>query len=219
MDGILVPSGCCMEKKMEAELHNDFIVISDVIPDVICELKYTTSDNFMGCVVEGYKGGLAILTRPAVKALARSSDALRKEGYRLIVYDAYRPKRAVAHFMRWLHDPLDEGHPAHYPRISKLLLLKKGYLSPQSSHSRGSTVDVGLATLDGTPVDMGGFFDLFDVSSGRDYKELPEAQRLNRIRLRMCMEQSGFCSYAPEWWHFTLMQEPYPNTYFDFELN
>ena len=204
------------------------------------EIRYYGSDNFMGRRVKGYQSPVCILTRKAAQKLSAIQQAAQKKGYRLKVYDCYRPQRAVNDFYHWSLNPKDTRQKnAFYPRVSKSQLFAKGYIAQYSGHSRGSTVDLTLVKLnhipkkhsslqrcyDRTPaylkdnsVNMGTRFDCLDPSAHLRYKNLSKEQKRNRFLLQKLMKTHGFANYAKEWWHFTLKNEPYPKTYFDFPV-
>ena len=160
------------------------------------------------------------MTREAAAALKAVSDELIGMGYRLKIYDAYRPQAAVDHFARWALDPNDTRMKAYfYPDLDKGVLFRQGYIAKRSGHSRGSTVDLTLFDMAaGKEVDMGGTFDWFGEESHPDYRGISSAQFKNRMLLREIMVAHGFKPLAEEWWHFTLANEPYPDTYFDFPV-
>ena len=174
----------------------------------------------MGRPADGYEANKAILTEKAASALAKVQDALTEKGLGLIVYDAYRPERAVADFIRWGGDLDDQKmKAAYYPDIPKADILAKGFLARRSSHSRGSTVDLTLIDLStDTPLDMGTPFDWFGPESDPDYASLTAEQKQNRDLLRTQMDKQGFAISSIEWWHFRLRDEPFPKTYFDFPI-
>ena len=198
-----------------------FVTVSEAVPDVILEIRYHSTFNFVGERVDGYDEPVAILTCEAAAALKKASDAAIVLGFRLKVYDAFRPQRAVDHFVRWAEDAGDvRMKPYFYPQVDKARLFEEGYIAKKSGHSRGSTVDVTLVDmLSGTDIDMGGAFDYFGHLSHPDCAEgLSEKQIENRMLLRKLMVDAGFRPLDTEWWHFTLVNEPYPDTYFDFAL-
>lgn len=197
-----------------------FVLVGEAVPDALMEIRYYTTYNFVGERIDGYEQPVALLTREAAAALRRVSDDLRAQGYRLVVYDAYRPQRAVDHFVRWAEDiAADEMKPVFYPEVDKRDLFTKGFIARRSGHSRGSTVDLTL--LDertGCLLDMGGPFDFFGELSHPDYTGVTQQQHENRMLLRGAMLARGFRPLSTEWWHFTLENEPYPDTYFDFPV-
>jgi len=158
------------------------------------------------------------MTKEALNSLAIAAEILRKQGYRILIWDTYRPQKAVDNFVNWINNPENIGDKSFYPNLEKSDLLKGNYIMPKSGHSRGSTVDLTLIKKDGSFVDMGGTFDLFSKISHPDYKKLTRQQKKNREILKSAMEQAGFKGIDSEWWHFTLKNEPYPDTYFDFDV-
>jgi D-alanyl-D-alanine dipeptidase len=184
-------------------------------PGLVLDLRYATADNFVGMRIDGYDAPRCLLTEPAARALAAVQEDLAADGLGLVAFDCYRPQRAVDSFVRWSRAPEDPARAAlHHPRVPKRELFARGYIAERSGHSRGSTVDVGLVRA-AVPLDCGTAFDFFDPRSGDEANDLSEPARANRARLRAAMERRGFRPYAPEWWHFTLAHEPYPDTYFD----
>lgn len=190
------------------------------VPDIREDIKYAGSDNFVGRPVDGYHAPKCLLHPPAADALARVERALRAQGYRLEIWDCYRPARAVADFVRWAHDLADtRTKAAHYPHLDKSKLLGD-YIAPVSGHSRGSTLDLDLLRCDArgehcAPLDMGTGFDYFDPRANTDTPGLSAEQRANRARLREAMERAGFKNYPMEWWHYTWQPEPTPDTIYD----
>ena len=197
-----------------------FVLLAEAVPDAILEIRYYSTYNFVGDRVDGYERPVAYLTKEAAAALRAASDDCVARGYRLKIYDAYRPQRAVSHFMRWAKDVEDvRMKPYFYPNLDKSVLFDQGYIAEKSGHSRGSTVDLTLFDMKTEKeVDMGGTFDWFGEESHPDYKGVTEAQLANRMLLREIMLAHGFKPLAEEWWHFTLENEPYPDTYFDFPV-
>ena len=200
--------------------RDKFVTIGEAVPDAIMEIRYYSTYNFVGDRIDGYEQPCAMLTKEAAKALKAASDECVRRGYRLKIYDAYRPQRAVSHFMRWAKDVGDTRMKApFYPNLDKSVLFDQGYIAEKSGHSRGSTVDLTLFDMKTEKeVDMGGTFDWFGEESHPDYKGVTEAQLANRMLLREIMLAHGFKPLAEEWWHFTLKDEPYPDTYFDFPV-
>lgn len=208
----------------ERKLSDDssgFVILSEVIPDVILEIRYYSTYNFVGERIDGYEQPIAILTKQAAQALKKVSDELVRKGYRLKIYDAYRPQKAVDHFVRWAKDEKDTKMKRYfYPELEKDQLFPQGYIAEYSSHSKGSTVDLTLFDMNSEKeLDMGGPFDYFGELSHPDYKNLTDEQYHNRILLREIMIKYGFKPIEEEWWHFTLDNEPYPDTYFTFSVN
>ena len=208
-------------KSTSADDPTGFVVLSDVIPDIIQEIRYYSTYNFVGERIDGYTRPRAFMTIEAAQALKKVSDELREQGYRLKVYDAYRPQKAVDHFVRWAKDLDDTKMKQYfYPEVDKTRLFADGYIDAKSGHSRGSTIDLTLFDMKtGKEVDMGGTFDHFGIESHPDYKgNLTKAQLNNRQILRDAMMRNGFKPIDTEWWHFTLKNEPYPDTYFTFSI-
>lgn len=197
-----------------------FVSVSEAIPDVLLDVRYHSTYNFVGARVDGYEAPVVLLTKEAAAALRLVSDDLRAQGLRLVIYDGYRPQRAVDHFVRWAEDIADvRMKPVFYPDVDKADLFDKGFIARRSGHSRGSTVDLTL--LDertGMLLDMGGPFDFFGELSHPAYTGVTPTQHANRMLLQSAMVQRGFRPLSTEWWHFTLLNEPYPDTFFDFPV-
>ena len=200
---------------------SDFVLLSEAVPDAILEIRYYSTYNFVGTRIDGYEEPLAFMTKEAASALKVASDELVSMGYRLKIYDAYRPQRAVTHFMNWAQDPDDVRMKEYfYPELEKDVLFPLGYIAAHSGHSRGSTVDLTLFDMaTEREVDMGGTFDYFGELSHPDYTGITGEQYANRMTLREVMLKHGFKPLEEEWWHFTLEEEPYPDTYFTFPIN
>lgn len=197
---------------------SDFALISSVIDDAAYDIRYYSPNNFTGNKIDGYKAPRAYMTKEALAALAIAAEDLRKQGYRLLIWDSYRPQKAVDNFVRWINNPEDSGDKSFYPELEKSNLLAGRYIMEKSGHTRGSTVDLTIIKKDGSFVDMGGTFDLFSEISHPDYQNLTDEQKNNRKILRDAMVKAGFNPLDSEWWHFTLKDEPYPDTYFDFDV-
>ena len=200
---------------------SDFVLLTDAVPDVILEIRYFSTYNFVGDRIDGYEEPVALLTKEAAAALKAASDDFISRGYRLKIYDAYRPQKAVSHFVRWAQDTDDTRMKAYfYPDLTKDVLFPQGYIAEHSGHSRGSTVDLTLVDMQtGKELDMGGVFDFFGEISHPDYTDVTEAQYANRMLLREGMLSHGFKPLPEEWWHFTLENAPFPDTYFTFPVN
>lgn len=197
-----------------------FVEIAEAVPDAILEIRYYSTYNFVGERIDGYEEPVALLTQEAASALREVSGDLAEQGFRLKIYDAYRPQSAVDHFKRWAADPEEVSMREYfYPDLDKSVLFSQGYISSKSGHSRGSTVDLTLFDMGaGKELDMGGTFDYFGNRSHPGYDGLTEEQAANRALLREAMLARGFKGINTEWWHFTLKNEPYPDTYFNFPV-
>ncbi len=199
-------------------MQNGFVNVADLIPDIQTEIRYATAHNLTGHPLAGYRAPKALMTVEAATALVRAADQLRDMGYGLRIYDAYRPQKAVTDFVIWSGEAENgETKAEFYPELNKEDLFPMGYIARRSGHSRGSTVDLTL-THDGEPVDMGTCFDRMSDLSHHGAKGLTEEQRANRALLCGVMAWAGFSPYENEWWHYRLMSEPYPETYFDFDI-
>ena len=205
-----------------SQISNDksgFVPIYTVIDDAVYDMRYYSSYNFTGNRINGYKAPVAYMTKEGANALSVAAKDLRKKGYRLLIWDSYRPQKAVDNFVEWINNPNDAGDKSFYPELKKSDLLEGQYIMAKSGHTRGSTVDLTLIKKDGSFVDMGGTFDLFSEISHPDYKKITKAQKKNRKILHDAMIKAGFKGIDSEWWHFTLENEPYPDTYFDFDVD
>ncbi len=198
-----------------------FVLLADVVPDAIQEIRYYTTYNFVGDRIDGYEQPVSLITREAGEALANAAAAAKDKGYRLKIFDAYRPQKAVDHFVRWSKDIEDTRMKEYfYPELDKSVLFDQGYIAEKSGHTRGSTVDLTLFDMKTErEADMGGTFDYFGQLSHPDYRDITDAQYDLRMVLRDIMVGSGFKPLEEEWWHFTLENEPYPDTYFTFPVN
>ena len=197
-----------------------FVVLTDVVPDVILEIRYYSSFNFVGTRVDGYEQPVALMTREAARALKAVSDEAISLGYRLKIWDTYRPQMAVDHFCRWGENVTDTLTKRYfYPYLDKDVVFDQGYIARRSGHSRGSVVDLTLVDMKtGRDIDMGYGFDWFGGESHPDYRGITEEQYANRMLLRGLMLKHGFLPIEEEWWHFILKDEPYPDTYFTFPV-
>ena len=221
------------------EDSSQFVTLTDAVPDAILEIRYFSTYNFVGTRIDGYLEPTALLTRQAADSLRAVSDELREMGYRLKIYDAYRPQRAVDHFWRWAENIPDTLMRRYfYPDLDKSVLFEREYICAKSGHTKGSTVDLTLFDMQKEKeVDMGGTFDWFGPESHPDFCGDPETgeytgqntaspagrsisreQFCNRMILREAMMRHGFKPFPTEWWHFTLSDEPFPDTYFDFPV-
>ena len=198
-----------------------FVLLSDVIPHIVQEIRYFSTYNFVGERIDGYEEPCSLLTKEAARALKTVSNEMMVQGYRLKIFDTYRPASAVKHFVLWgIEDKDVRMKPYFYPDLDKTDLFAKGYIAKLSSHSRGSTVDLTLIDMKtGKEVDMGSPFDLFGEISHPDSRDVTDEQYENRMMLQKVMVRNGFVPIDCEWWHFTLENEPYPDTYFDFPLS
>jgi D-alanyl-D-alanine dipeptidase len=201
-------------------MKEDFVFVDEVVSGIRWDAKYSTWDNFTGKPVDGYLANRIVGTRDLCAALARVREKAEPLGLGLLLWDGYRPQRAVDSFMRWSKQPEDgRTKPRHYPNIDRAEMFEKGYVAAKSGHSRGGTVDLTLYHLaTGELARMGGDHDLMDSISHHGAKGITQAEAGNRQRLRSLMETCGFSSYDCEWWHYTLKDEPYPDTYFDFPI-
>ena len=197
-----------------------FVLLAEAIPDVILEIRYYSTYNFIGERIHGYEEPVALLSKEAAAALKEAAAELKEKGYYFKIYDAYRPQCAVDHFVAWGKDADDIRMKEYfYPDLNKDEVFEKGFIAYQSGHSRGSTVDLTLFDMkEGKDVDMGGPFDWFGELSYPSYRGITEEQYQNRLLLRETMIKHGFVPYEGEWWHFTLKDEPYPDTYFTFPV-
>jgi D-alanyl-D-alanine dipeptidase len=223
-----------------------FVYLHEVDPTVLVSLRYHSNENFVGRPVDGYKKPVVILTKQAAEALKKAHDEFKKDGYLLVIYDAYRPQQASDYFMRWSRDVKDQvKKEQYYPRVNKADVFKLGYVTERSGHNRGSTVDLTIIKkdkklhevkesirqlrdgftitfLDDGTVDMGSSFDLFDVASHFENKVIAQNYKELRTYLKEGMEKYGFKNFPEEWWHFTLKDEPFPaysdESYFNFPV-
>ncbi len=198
-----------------------FVLLSDHVPQIIQEIRYYSTYNFIGDRIDGYEEPCALLTKEAARSLKDVSNEMIVRGYRLKVFDAYRPVRAVRHFVLWgIEDQDIRMKPYFYPDLEKQELFAKGYIASLSSHSRGSTIDLTLFDMQtGKELDMGSPFDMFGEVSHPDHRGITDEQYENRMILRNAMIRNGFAPIDCEWWHFTLDDEPYPDTYFEFPVS
>ncbi len=212
----------CLISCSTKERPVDFVAIQAVDSTIITDARYATGNNFTGQPVPGYQSKCILLTTDAAKALSRVQQALLKSGYSLLVYDGYRPQRAVDAFVKWTKDPNDTVMKSiYYPTIPKDSLLAKGYIAAKSGHSRGGTVDVTLVKQVGERwrmLDMGTPFDFFGKESGVGAEQLTPSQLKHRELLHSFMKWGGFVRLPEEWWHFTYSAETYPDTMFNFPV-
>lgn len=239
---VLTLSSCSSATQIR---HQDnFVDVAQNIPGLELDIRYFGEHNFLGARVDGYPAPKCLLTKEAASALLNVQHELNKHALTLKIYDCYRPQQAVDHFVRWAKDVDDvKTKKEFYPALDKINLFKDGYISEKSGHSRGSTIDLTIVPLPvpkqeeyfpeqdlrecyldinkrfkDNSIDMGTGFDCFHTQSHTENKEIGYQQRVNRMLLKTLMEKHGFKNYAKEWWHFTLDDEPYPDTYFDFPI-
>lgn len=226
-----------------SQIPDGFVEIREVIPDIIIDLRYYSDHNFLGRKVDGYNAEKCFITKPAADSLAKVQEELKRFGLSLKIYDAYRPQRAVDDFVKWAKDLSDTlTKKEFYPTIDKSKLFVEGYIAEKSGHSRGSTVDLTIVPLpvDEQPkfdfdnqcecfksfderfkdnsIDMGTGFDCFHPLSHSLNNYITPQQRANRMLLYLIMKKYGFRNLPEEWWHYTLINEPYPTTYFNFVI-
>ena len=199
----------------------DFVDLKELMPNLRSDIRYYGSNNFVGRPIEGYNEPKCLLTKEAAHALKKVQDELERLGFGLLIYDAYRPQRASDYFVEWAKDEADDTMKMqYYPNVDKKDLFARGYISVKSGHSRGSTVDLTIVSLKTKQIlNMGSPYDLFDEVSSIDATQgISKNQHSLRLLLKRRMEKHGWQSYPKEWWHFTLKDEPYPDTYFDFPI-
>jgi D-alanyl-D-alanine dipeptidase len=204
-----------------AQLPKEFVYVKDVVPSIKVELRYFSNNNFLGVPVDSYKKDVAILTIKAANALKQIQEELKQHNLSIMIYDSYRPQTAVNHFVRWAKNLSDTiNKESYYPNVMKQHLFKEGYIASKSGHSRGSTLDITLVDLNTCePIDMGSPYDYFGPESWVANNNLTVQQRASRMLLQTIMLKYGFRNYPQEWWHFTLKDEPFPDTYFDFPVD
>jgi zinc D-Ala-D-Ala dipeptidase len=201
-------------------MHDDFVFVDEFVPGIRWDAKYATWDNFTGKPVDGYLANRIVGTRTLCAALERAREEAASLGFGLLLWDGYRPQRAVDCFRRWSEQP-ENGRtkPRHHPNIDRAEMFERGYIAAQSGHSRGAAVDLTLYRLDtGELVPMGGDHDVMDPVSHHGAKEITRAEAGNRQQLCSIMDAGGFDPFDREWWHYTLKDEPHPDTYFDFPI-
>lgn len=201
-------------------MREGFVFLDEAVPNSRTDAKYFTENNFTGMRVDGYHTGRVVGTVEMANALVKASTLASAQGLSLLFWDGYRPQRAITHFAKWAMLPEDgKTKSDYYPNIEKNQLIPMGYIIEKSGHSRGSTIDLSLFdSVSGMPLDMGGQFDLMDDLSHHNAQGISQTAAQNRLLLRRIMEECGFVPYEQEWWHYTLKNEPYPNTYFDFVI-
>jgi D-alanyl-D-alanine dipeptidase len=234
----LLSSDC----RCESGMPEGFVDVKEVIPSIQLDIRYYGSHNFVGKRIDGYNAPKCLLTREAAAALAKVQKELEASSLSLKVYDCYRPQRAVNHFVRWAKDINDiRTKKEFYPTVEKRDLFRRVYIDTRSGHSRGSAVDITIVPIPvpaqaiyqpgeklnacylpvekrfkDNSLDMGTGFDCFHNFSHTANREVGREQHNNRLLLKKLMEKHGFRNYEKEWWHFTLKDEPFPETYFDF---
>ena len=202
-----------------SEVSHYLVPLAECAPSIIQDMRYAGTNNFTGRSVDGYTEAECLLAPSAARALARIQAEARAYDLGLKVYDCYRPQRAVDHFVRWAEDVDDQTTKSRfYPAVDKARLFEQGYIAARSSHSRGSTVDITLVQAAGGELDMGTTFDYFDPLAHTDSTDVSPVARRNRLLLKLLMEKHGFGNYPQEWWHYTLRNEPYPDSYLDFPV-
>jgi zinc D-Ala-D-Ala dipeptidase len=212
-------AGFCAQATLAQERPAAFVDAASVVPGLTADIRYAGSHNFVGRPIDGYEAPRCLVTQAAADALAAVARDLAPRRLHIKVFDCYRPTRAVANFVRWAHDLGDTaGKAEFYPDVDKRTLFRDGYIASQSGHSRGSTMDLTLAQADGHELDMGTPFDFFSPKSWPADPSIGAGAHANRMLLATAMSRRGFRSYDKEWWHFTLRNEPFPDTYFDFPV-
>ena len=201
-------------------MNADFVFVDELVPGIRWDARYATWDNFTGKPVDGYLANRIIGTRAMCAALELAQDEAASRGFGLLLWDGYRPQRAVDRFLQWSHEREDgRTKPRHYPNIDRAAMFEQGYVATRSGHSRGSTIDLTLYHLaTGERAPMGGDHDLMDTISHHGARGITELEARNREHLRSVMQACGFRAYDAEWWHYTLRDEPHPDTYFDFPV-
>lgn len=202
------------------QLPEGFVDVQSLLPHVVLDIRYFSEDNFVGTPIDGYQAAKCIVSTQAAAALVKVQNNLKDFGLGLKIFDCYRPQKAVDHFVRWAVKLTDKKMKArYYPQVAKSELFSKGYIAEKSGHSRGSTVDLTLVSLqDDKALDMGSGWDFFSPISWPSSVQVNTQQRANRMLLQQIMTRHGFKPLKEEWWHFTLKNEPYPQRYFDFSV-
>ncbi|MDT0295192.1 M15 family metallopeptidase [Mesonia ostreae] len=218
LGGILLGLGALAQTD---EIPPEFGYITNSLPLVVLEIRYAGNHNFTGKPINGYEKPEAILSKSALIQLMKAYYYFLGKGYTFKFFDAYRPQTAVNHFRTWARDEADTlSKKEFYPNIPKKNLFKLGYISTQSGHSRGSTLDLTLIDLKtGVEVDMGSPYDFFGEISHHNTQKITKKQKQNRLLLKQGMRKFGFIAYPKEWWHYTLYNEPFRHTYFDFPVH
>ncbi len=212
---------CLFSCNAQIKLPDGFDYVHNHIPDAVLELRYYGNDNFIGQPIDGYQNNVGILSTKAILALKNVQEELKQYNLSIKIFDGYRPQQAVDHFVRWarnLNDTINKQK--FYPHVPKERLFEEGYIASKSGHTRGSTIDMTLVDITtGIELDMGSPWDFFGPESWVANVDLSAQQRANRMLLQNIMRKHGFKHYSKEWWHFTLANEPFPDTYFDFPVN
>ena len=238
---VLSPQGTCSPNS----LPSGFVYLRDIIPEIQISLRYASEENFVGHVINGYLANVSIISQAAALALKKGQIFAKEKGYEFVIYDGYRPQKSVDRFVRWSEDSTDPQlkKSFYYPRVNKEDAFQLGYIARKSGHTRGSTLDLTLISIgtrvqhpltpkqrqlndnstiffldDGT-IDMGSSFDLFDEASHTNSTLVSRDSQERRLILKDLMTRSGFVNYDHEWWHYTLQNEPFPTTYFDFDIS
>ncbi len=204
-----------------ANFHESFVSIEEICPTILVEASYATKNNFTGEIVEGYKAKRVLTTTSVAKALCLAQEEALSRGLSLKIFDGYRPQKAVLFFQQWALRPDEDFYlkQKYYPLLTRKELFQNGYIATRSSHSRGSAVDLTLVeTQTLNELDMGSPFDYFDSISHTDSEKINDHQKENRKKLKDLLEKYGFKNYHKEWWHYSLKDEPFPDTYFDFDI-
>jgi D-alanyl-D-alanine dipeptidase len=209
----------CAPPQQIVPFPSGFVYLNEVIPDIQFDMRYYNANNFIGTQIDGYESHKCIISKDAAFALKNVQSELKEYGLCLKIFDAYRPQQAVDHFVRWTQDLTDTLQKTeYYPNVPKNELIPE-YIASKSGHSRGSTIDLTIVSYtDSTQLDMGGTFDFFGDVSNVKFADITGTQRSNRMLLQTLMIRHGFKPYSKEWWHFTLQNEPFPNTYFNFPV-
>lgn len=210
----------CFTAISAMQIPHDFVNIRKVDKSIQVELRYHSDRNFVGRAIDGYRANICYITKAAARQLIEVQKELNQFGLGLKIFDAYRPQSAVDHFVRWSKNPTDTlTKRIYYPKVPKSQLFQRGYIASRSGHSRGSTVDLTIIDLSsGEALDMGSPWDFFGPISWVHAATITAEQRAHRGLLNQLMRKHGFKPYSKEWWHFTLEDEPFPDTYFDFTI-
>ena len=216
----LLVQGCSKPSSDQDSGRQHFVYVNEIIPDVVLDVRYFSEDNFMGVKVDGYEKAVILVGKEASLALSEVQKTLNQQGLGLKIFDAYRPQKAVDHFVRWAEDPADVlTKQKYYPNVPKDRLFELGYIAKKSGHTRGSTLDLTVVDLEsGAELDMGSPWDFFGDISHHDSSLVDEEATANRNLLRGLMIENGFRPAVTEWWHYTLEDEPFPERYFNFDV-